>query len=511
MSPSTKPTRYAAQAWIKENLLLIATISGVLMGVVLGVSIKPYQPSETARLLIAYPGELFMRLLKLMIVPLVIASLVTGSASLNARMNGKIAMRTVIYFVLTSLLNAVLGILLVVAIHPGDPTMRNAIEQSDQSRRATIMDGLLDLGRNVFPDNLFQASFEQTQTIYKPVATAENVTEQLMKRSVEYRPGTNTLGIIFFCIVFGTVLGTLGEKARVVIQFFAVVDEVIMRMVSGIMWCSPLGIASIICGKILAVPKLGIIMEQLGLFIVTVVVGVLIYQLIIMQLLYLAIVRRNPWPFFWHMREAWLTVFATASTAATLPISLKCVEDKAKVDRRVSRFVLPIGATVNMDGTALFVSVASIFIAQMNNMSLDVGNLVTVALTATAASVASASVPSAALVLMVIVLQAIEAPIPDVSLLFAVDWLVDRFRSTNNCLGDCYTAAIVAHLSRSELSDLRSDTTSDAPDAVSIEDGEKSPLVQSPTKSAAAARDTKVEVMSEKANGGAPLANHSDM
>ncbi|XP_037070591.1 excitatory amino acid transporter 2-like isoform X2 [Pollicipes pollicipes] len=504
MSPSTKPTRYAAQAWVKDNLLLIATLSGVFMGVVLGVSIRPYRPDETTKLLIAYPGELFMRLLKLMIVPLVIASLVTGSASLNARMNGKIAMRTVVYFVLTSLLNAVLGILLVVAIHPGDPSMRSAIQQSDQSRRANIMDGLLDLGRNVFPDNLFQASFEQTQTIYKPVEGA-NLTEALLQRSVEYRPGTNTLGIIFFCIVFGTVLGTLGEKARNVIQFFSVIDEVVMKMVSGIMWCSPLGIASIICGKMLAVNNLGLIMEQLGLFIGTVVVGVFIYQLIIMQLIYLAVVRKNPWPFFWEMREAWLTVFATASTAATLPISLKCVEEKAKVDRRVSRFVLPIGATVNMDGTALFVSVASIFIAQMNNMTLNIGNLVTVALTATAASVASASVPSAALVLMVVVLQAIEAPIPDVSLLFAVDWLVDRFRSTNNCIGDCYTAAIVAHLSRAELSDLRSDTTSDAPDAVSIEDGEQSPLDKPKVNGPA-----KVEVVQEK-QGGAPLANGFDM
>jgi len=329
-----------------------------------------------------------------------------------------------------------------------------------------------------------------------------------MRRSVEYRPGTNTLGIIFFCIVFGTVLGTVGDKARTVIQFFAVVDEVIMKMVSGIMWCSPLGIASIICGKILAVVNLGHIMEQLGLFIVTVVVGVMIYQLIIMQLLYLAFVRRNPWPFFWSLREAWLTVFATASTAATLPISLRCVEEKAGVDRRVSRFVLPIGATVNMDGTAMFVSIASIFIAQMNNMDLDIGKLVTVCLTATAASVASASVPSAALVLMVVVLQAIEAPIPDVSLLFAVDWLVDRFRSTNNCLGDCYTAAIVAHLSRDELRDIpSSDSASEVPDAISIEAGEKSPLP--PVRSALPAT-----VVMQKEGAGvpsAPLANGSDM
>jgi Na+/H+-dicarboxylate symporter len=127
------------------------------------------------------------------------------------------------------------------------------------------------------------------------------------------------------------------------------------------------------------------------------------------------------------------------------------MDDKNKVDPRISKFVLPIGATVNMDGTALFVTVASIFIAQMNDIPLNAGSYVTVVLTSTAASIASASVPSAALVLMLIVLSAIEAPVADVSLLWAIDWFVDRCRTTNNMLGDCYCAAVVEALSRKEL------------------------------------------------------------
>ncbi|XP_063612712.1 excitatory amino acid transporter 3-like isoform X2 [Penaeus indicus] len=137
--------------------------------------------------------------------------------------------------------------------------------------------------------------------------------------------------------------------------------------------------------------------------------------------------------------------------AATLPITFRCMNDKCGVDPRISRFVLPIGATVNMDGTALFVSVGTVFIAQMNEISLGVGEYATIVVTATAASVASASVPSAALVLIVIVLTAVNLPATDVSLLFTIDWLVDRFRTTNNMLGDCYTAAIVEHWSQKEL------------------------------------------------------------
>jgi len=137
-------------------------------------------------------------------------------------------------------------------------------------------------------------------------------------------------------------------------------------------------------------------------------------------------------------------------SATALPVALQCLE-KAGVDKRISKFVMPIGATVNMDGTALFVTVASVFIAQLNNIPLNAADYVTIVLTSTAASVASASVPSAALVLMIIVLTAINAPVQDVSLLWAVDWFIDRCRTTNNMLGDAYGAAVVEALSKKEL------------------------------------------------------------
>merc|ERR1719384_3085449 len=191
-------------------------------------------------------------------------------------------------------------------------------------------------------------------------------------------------------------------------------------------------------------------MSQLALFIITVCSGIFIYQFTILQAIYFVFVRKNPFKFWWGLFQAWMTAFATASTAAALPITFRCMENN-HVDPRISKFVLPIGATVNMDGTALFVTVASIFIAQMNGIDLDAGQLVTVVLTATATSVAAASVPSAALVLMLIVLSAIDAPVQDVSLLWAVDWFVDRCRTTNNLLGDCYGAAVVEALSKKEL------------------------------------------------------------
>jgi len=434
--------------WVLDNLLLILTFSGVVTGVVCGLGLRHYEPSQFIINIIAYPGELFMRLLKLMILPLVIASLITGSASLNAKMSGMIAFRTITYFLLTSLLSASVGLVLVVSIHPGDYTMKKVLgDGNTEAKKTDIVDTFLDLGRNLLPDNLFQAAFQSAGTVFDPESEAKELI---------YRNGTNTLGIIFFCLAFGTVLGSLGKKAAGVIEFFAVIDEVIMRMVSIIMWISPVGISSVITAKILSVNNLGVVMSQLGLFLVTVCGGIFLYQFTFLQAIYFVIVRKNPFKFWCQLFQAWMTSFATASTATALPISLQCLE-KARVDRRIAKFVLPIGATVNMDGTALFVTVASIFIAQMNNISLNGADYVTIVLTSTAASVASASVPSAALVLMLIVLTAIDAPVQDVSLLWAVDWFVDRCRTTNNMLGDAYGAAVVEALSRKELEKMDMD------------------------------------------------------
>jgi len=434
--------------WVLDNLLLILTFSGVVTGVVCGLGLRHYEPSQFIINIIAYPGELFMRLLKLMILPLVIASLITGSASLNAKMSGMIAFRTITYFLLTSLLSATVGLVLVVSIHPGDYTMKKVLgDGNTEAKKTDIVDTFLDLGRNLLPDNLFQAAFQSAGTVFDPESEAKELI---------YRNGTNTLGIIFFCLAFGTVLGSLGKKATGVIEFFAVIDEVIMRMVSIIMWISPVGISSVITAKILSVHNLGVVMSQLGLFLVTVCGGIFLYQFTFLQAIYFVIVRKNPFKFWCQLFQAWMTSFATASTATALPISLQCLE-KARVDRRIAKFVLPIGATVNMDGTALFVTVASIFIAQMNNISLNGADYVTIVLTSTAASVASASVPSAALVLMLIVLTAIDAPVQDVSLLWAVDWFVDRCRTTNNMLGDAYGAAVVEALSRKELEKMDMD------------------------------------------------------
>lgn len=186
---------------------------------------------------------------------------------------------------------------------------------------------------NVFPDNLFQAAFQQAHTVYEPNTglfalndtgndtdptggdpSSGSAIEPALIRSVQYRPGTNTLGIVFFCLVFGTLLGTIGGKGQVVIDFFSAVFEVVMRMVTCVMWLTPVGISSVIAGKILGVHDLALVMAQLMWFIITIAVGVFFYQLVVMQLIYLVVLRKNPFKFYWGLVHPMLTAFATAST-----------------------------------------------------------------------------------------------------------------------------------------------------------------------------------------------------
>ncbi|CAH1113084.1 unnamed protein product [Psylliodes chrysocephalus] len=450
--------KFGFEKWVGKNLLLILTLMGVLFGIILGFSLRPLRLQETTILLISYPGELYMRILKLVILPLIMSSLITGCSSVNARLNGKIALRTFSYFLVTSMFNGLLGVILGVTFQPGDPGLGLSTSHNRQERvSGSVLDSMLDMGRNIAADNIFQATFQQVYTDY--VNTTKILNEingtshavSKIEKVLKYRLGTNNLGIVFFCIAFGTILGTMGTKGKLIKDFFAVIFEIIMKMVKGILWITPLGLCSIIAGKIMIVADIAVVMSQLGWLILTVILGVLFYQFVVLQLVYFLVVRKNPFKYYLGVIQGTLTAFAAASTAAALPVNMDIMDNELKIDPRITRFVMPIGCNTNLDGTAMFLAISIIFITQMSGFSLGMGNLLTIWFTATIMSFAVTSVPSSALIILVMVLSAMGIPTTNVPLLFAVDWLVDRFRTTNNMLGDCYAAAIVEALSKKEL------------------------------------------------------------
>lgn len=459
--------------WMKTNLLLMLTIGGVLMGILIGFLARMGEYNDDVIMLVSFPGDILMRMLKMLILPLIISSMVSGLAQLDPKSSGKMGFRCLVYYFATTILAAVVGIVLVLIIHPGDPSIKEEVGTGTEEKKVSTLDAFLDLIRNMFPENLLQACFQQVETAYtktKPnivkvsdlndttdIGSILNETQYILKRTLNYKDGTNVLGLIVFCIAFGIFAGSMGPDGRIMVHFFVVLNDIVMRIVYLIMWYSPFGIMSLIIGKIMSIADLALTAQQLGLYMLTVIVGLLIHACITLPIIYFAFTRKNPLTFFQGMLQAWVTALGTASSAATLPITFKCLEENNHIDTRVTRFVLPVGATVNMDGTALYEAVAALFIAQMNGIELSGGEVIAVSLTATAASIGAASVPSAGLVTMLLVLTAVGLPTQDISMIVAVDWLLDRIRTSINVLGDAYGAGIVYALSKSELDQMDAD------------------------------------------------------
>ncbi|XP_052088806.1 excitatory amino acid transporter-like [Mytilus californianus] len=514
--------------WGKDNLLLTLTIASVFAGLILGFSLRQAEPSEQAILLISFPGDVLMRMLKLMILPLITSCMITGLASIDANTSGKMGLRAICYYFGTTFCAIILGIVLVTAIHPGDENLRpKDLGDGKGDDRVSSIDAFLDLIRNVFPTNIVQACFAHVRTEYKDVVKFQEVDKKiltsdydalnlssndvnktlglmlnakvvnisrynmsddynytLIKMKVPYNKtiqqypfsnGINVLGIIAFFTAFGMMLSQMGEEAQLMINFFTILNEIIMRMVTIVMWYSPVGIMFLVTGKILSLEDPGAVGERLGMYMVTVLSGLFIHALVTLPLIYFFFTRKNPFVLFKGILQAFVTALGTGSSSATLPVTFRCLEENLKVDRRVTRFILPIGATINMDGTALYEAVAPIFIAQMNGIDLSFGQIIIVSLTATCASIGAASIPSAGLVTMLMVLTAVNLPTEDISLILAVDWFLDRIRTAINVLGDSYGAGIVAHLSQAELAADLNHVPDMNMELNIIEDGEKEP------------------------------------
>uniref|UniRef100_A0A2K5S8P8 Amino acid transporter n=2 Tax=Cebidae TaxID=9498 RepID=A0A2K5S8P8_CEBIM len=354
-------TKEDVKSYLFRNAFVLLTVTAVIVGTILGFALRPYRMSYREVKYFSFPGELLMRMLQMLVLPLIISSLVTGMAALDSKASGKMGMRAVVYYMTTTIIAVVIGIIIVIIIHPGKGTKEN-MHREGKIVRVTAADAFLDLIR------------------YAPV------------------------GILF-----------------------------------------------LIAGKIVEMEDMGVIGGQLAMYTVTVIVGLLIHAVIVLPLLYFLVTRKNPWVFIGGLLQALVTALGTSSSSATLPITFKCLEENNGVDKRITRFVLPVGATINMDGTALYEALAAIFIAQVNNFELNFGQIITISITATAASIGAAGIPQAGLVTMVIVLTSVGLPTDDITLIIAVDWFLDRLRTTTNVLGDSLGAGIVEHLSRHEL------------------------------------------------------------
>lgn len=454
----------------RANLLVILTVAGVIVGVFIGLGVRTLTLTQTQQIYIGFPGEILIRLLKMIIIPLVVCSLVSGAASIDPKALGKLGGWAMLFFLMTTLIASSIGVVMAFIIQPGNVERSNTTKYEAMNDNVPankeVIDSFLDLIRNIFPSNLVSAAFQSYATSYKLVKKegSPNITVEKVPFGTD-QDGMNILGLVVFAIVFGVALRKLGDEGEILIKFFNSFNEATMVLVSWIMWYAPLGIMFLVAGKIVEMDDVGMLFASLGKYIACCMIGHAIHGLLVLPGIYFIFTRKNPYTFLWGIFTALATAFGTSSSSATLPLMMKCVEEKNGVSKHISRFILPIGATVNMDGAALFQCVAAVFIAQLNNESLNFIQVITILVTATASSVGAAGIPAGGVLTLAIILEAIGLPTSDISLILAVDWLVDRTCTVLNVEGDAFGAGLLQffvdktskHEGAAELSEVRLD------------------------------------------------------
>lgn len=393
---------------LHHKKLLWAILAGALAGIFCGWYFGRAMTS------IAWVGKLFLDLLMLTIIPLIAAAVITGISSLgDVRKLGRLGGVTLLYYLGTTATAVLIGLMLVNIIQPGMTIseMGAGLPEKIATQEAA---GIGEIVGALIKPNLVAAAAE-----------------------------TQLLPIILFCLAFAAALTTIGEKGKTVISFFDGLNEVMMKLVIWIMMLSPVGIFALIASKLGATGGGEAFWQQItsvGWYIATVIIALAIHAVVLFTIL--ITFSKKSRDYLLDMMRALVTAFGTASSAATLPLTMECAIE-AGVDKRAVKFVLPLGATVNMDGTALYEAVAVMFIAQAYGLHMGIEEQVIIFITATLAAIGAAAIPSAGLVTMLIVLAAVDLPKEGIGLLLAVDWFLDRLRTTVNVWGDSVGAAVL--------------------------------------------------------------------
>ena len=404
-------------------------IIGMVLGVLYGLLASEMGWVDFTNDWIKPWGKIFINLLKLIAVPLVFASLIKGVSSLSdisklSRIGGK----TIGIYLFTTVISVTFGLILVNIVQPGKSfSEEKRIELKEQyasnaaskiaSAKDVKEDGPLQFVVDMVPSNFIQA-------------TGNN---------------KNMLQVIFFAILFGIAMVMLPKEKTVVVKgFFDGVNDIILQIVDIIMLSAPYGVFALLGGLVVDFGGSAELFQALGVYSLCVIVGLLLMIFLVYPLILKSFTEFKYFDFFKGIAPAQMLAFSTSSSAATLPVTMERCEDHLGVSEEVSSFVLPLGATINMDGTSLYQAVAAVFIAQAFGYDLDLSQQLTIVLTSTLASIGAAAVPGAGMVMLVIVLSSIGIDPEGIALIFAADRILDMLRTVVNVTGDATVATVVA-------------------------------------------------------------------
>ena len=397
--------------------ILIAMGVGISLGALLQWLALPQDHLFNAVVLNGFidgGGRIFIALLKMLVVPLVFVSLVCGAASLGDTGSvGRLGGKTIGLYLLTTAVGVSLAMLIALTTDPGLGGESASSMASASTFEPKTAPSVKDTFINVVPSN--------------PIAAMAD---------------GKMLQVILFALLFGLALskaGASGEKLR---AFFSDLNDVMMRLISMIIALTPIGVFCLMTqlGATLGLAEIA----KVAMYFATIVIALLVHASLVYPLLLKTLTGLNPLVFLGKMREALLVAFSTSSSGATLPVTLRTVEHKLGVQNNVASFAVPLGATINMDGTAIMQGVATVFIAQFYGIDLGLSALLTVVLTATLASIGTAAVPGVGLITLTLVLDQVGLPVEGIALIIGVDRLLDMLRTAVNVTGDATVATIVA-------------------------------------------------------------------
>ncbi|MBP6059219.1 MAG: dicarboxylate/amino acid:cation symporter [Candidatus Saccharicenans sp.] len=400
---------------------------GLFLGIVVGLIFGPKARS------IEFIGTIFIRLITMLVVPLIFFSLSLGTASLgDIKKLGRIGLKAIIYFTLTTAIALVIGLVAANLLKPGT--------------------GLNDQVKQDLLKNYQQSAGNQTSIIEQKPSLISVLVNIVPTNPIKAMAEGEMLQVIFIALLFGICLTLINsEKSRQLLQLFDGANEAILQAINLVMKFAPYGVLALLA-SIIGQFGAGILLTLLK-YILVVILGLSVHAIVVDGLLVRYLGKMKPAQFFKHTTDAMLIAFSTSSSNATIPVALECM-DKLKVKREYSSFVIPLGATINMDGTALYQGVAAVFIAQIYGINLTLGAQATIVLMALLASIGTAGVPGAGMIMLAMVLKQVNIPLEGVALILGVDRIIDMCRTTVNMIGNM-AASIFIHSSEEKANFIK--------------------------------------------------------
>ena len=413
-------------------------IIGLLLGLLYGIFAASQGLTSFTSEWISPFGKIFLNLLKLIAVPLVLSSLITGVASLSdTKKLSRIGSKTITIYIVTTTIAVTIGLISVNILQPGDTVpedMKTKLQETYKSAASGRMEAAAEV---------------KDRSVLQPLV--DMVPSNVFSSASNNR---NMLQVVFVAIIVGIALIQIPKnKGRPVLDFFEGINELVIKLVDNIMLIAPIGVFALISDTITSVAgdNLNNILEllsALGYYMLAVIIGLILQMTITYTLVLKLFSKMNLKKFYQGIAPAQLLAFSTSSSGATLPVTMERCEEELGVSEEVSSFVLPLGATINMDGTALYQAVAAVFIAQTIGMDLALGAQLTIVFTAVLASIGTAAVPGAGIIMLIIILEAVGVPSAGIALILGVDRILDMMRTVTNVTGDA-SVAVAVHSSES--------------------------------------------------------------